>query len=1298
MGIIMAQIYHIACKDCHETFPFTEEAGEDSIRSGLTPPERCPSCRIKHRKEYRSLGVSHNKIPKIRNDGQGGLAIYKRKRQEPQVIELTRKEINPYPVDKIIGDSSTPGTLLHGLLTDYRRIHLVVAPTGSAKSTWLPFRLLCNEDIISRGKIVVTQPRIPATVGPAEYVAELYYNDKKCIGPGYVIGYRYSDIGQSMTDNANRMIFMTDGTLLNWIKNGQIRHYQLVMIDEAHERSVHIDKILALLKYKLSEFPHLQILIASATVDAQSFINFFGGEKHVAQYEAEGFNYPILEIFSNESIAYCPNIWENRNDREAYWRTIPEESNEYKDYMLGPAPCWVFKNLPDYKLRYYPQFESLVFVDIMDEDDEKTIKSFFDNKTWINAIAQLAQQSRKERKISDKKSIPINEMIRGVKKQENPLKPIKISQDVKDKLVYATIDKILEVIERDETEARNRLNRWENRKKYNWSELEKPMQVGHILAFLPTSQNIEKCYELLRIRLEEKGWHNNNLVLRFFRDAPEDEKKIATDKDDPNEDKIIRKIVIGSNLAETSLTLHGLIYIVDSGLICEEYFDPEQGKSLPTVPHSKAGCRQRIGRVGRKAPGEAYRLYTREELKSQPDYTTPQIARTNSEDVVLDLIRSGVPLNKVSDILMNSPAKSEIDRAKNELKRFGAIDEDEDLTHLGEELANSYGDSLLSKRLLSEADKFGVLWEMAIFLAFISLKETKAPPMKNKERKINYPNKWLGLWDPTNQILYDDMEEEEKQSRALKDNTSIWDNPYILGKTLIIREKIIDKCIDDLELYLRIWQGWYANKTEESRKEWADKHAVNHNALDKIESLLGLKPEDDQGAIRDFWAVDEKGAMSRDVNFNKLNLVRFLYAAGHPENIYKINDKNQSTFKKLTSPKEKPAIVHQESAWAYRFAVTDSDDPENDYMQYCVGSSRGYANHTFIRHIVSLKREWIEPEPPSFFMSAIQIAQKFSDEADKLHAATGSKPFLTRLEKAGINKDIPTIKVPSKDEIEQWKQDYKNGIQNGNEINAKVIHIIEYPYVCTKNIVLVKTDDNMILPVKADGYDMSKFNIEDPITININENQFILWGELRQKELYKKETTGPVEKTENIYTMPRGKATVPFIKIQVNAFVDAEVENVKITDKFRGFFANVTTEKFKDQKVQIFYNLPDQTIKQEAQKDRGVKLQITGHGTNMNFGNIIRWHDGKKVYSIKDIWPLETTLEAKVVKRHNKNPNLVLAEVSEGDGLSFRWAVKVSGKILKEIQTNRIMQVKVTRWNKGNGNPWPYLDFIKWIQ
>src|SRR5262249_25298767 len=159
---------------------------------------------------------------------------------------------------------------------------------------------------------------------------------------------------------------------------------------------------------------------------------------------------------------------------------------------------------------------------------------------------------------------------------------------------------------------------------------------GDILAFLPTEKTISPAVESIR-----KALSADQVDVYALLSSIDTRQKEAALAARPRGAK--RKIVISTNLAETSLTVSGVRFVVDSGLICQEEWNPATASgSLPTKAHSQAGVRQRWGRVGRDAPGWVFPLYTRAQFSELALETPPGSSRSNLEQLYTKAKAGGI--------------------------------------------------------------------------------------------------------------------------------------------------------------------------------------------------------------------------------------------------------------------------------------------------------------------------------------------------------------------------------------------------------------------------------------------------------------------------------------------------------------------------------------------------------------------------------------------------------------------------------------------------------------------------------
>ena len=124
------------------------------------------------------------------------------------------------------------------------------------------------------GPIIVTEPRVQAAVGVATFVGGTM-SGAGGVGPGFPVGYQVS--GDRNHDEACELIYVTDGTMINWLREGRLSRIGTVIVDEAHERSTNIDFIMGYLKQELAKYPHLRVIITSATFNTDFYQEYFGG-------------------------------------------------------------------------------------------------------------------------------------------------------------------------------------------------------------------------------------------------------------------------------------------------------------------------------------------------------------------------------------------------------------------------------------------------------------------------------------------------------------------------------------------------------------------------------------------------------------------------------------------------------------------------------------------------------------------------------------------------------------------------------------------------------------------------------------------------------------------------------------------------------------------------------------------------------------------------------------------------------------------------------------------------------------
>ena len=272
--------------------------------------------------------------------------------------------------------------------------------------------------------------------------------------------------------------------------------------------------------------------------------------------------------------------------------------------------------------------------------------------------------------------------------------------------------------------------------------------VGDILAFLPGRNEIAACIEFLKARelenieiLPAYGHMDLNEQAAIFLDYPGK-----------------RKVIIATNVAETSITPVGVKFVVDPGTIKQMDFYANSGRSsLQTKPHSKSGVNQRKGRAGRTQEGTCYRLYTEEEYEALPEFTKPEICRTSLDSVILNMRYIGI-----EDVehfpFIDLPSHALFVSAYESLKKMGAMDKNEVLTDHGKKMAKLPLEPVLANMLLNSV-KYGCVEQIATIVSAIAAGHIMLrPPEEEEQVKSDAAHKrfesqvsdaltFLNIWD-----------------------------------------------------------------------------------------------------------------------------------------------------------------------------------------------------------------------------------------------------------------------------------------------------------------------------------------------------------------------------------------------------------------------------------------------------------------------------------------------------------------------------------------------------------------------
>ncbi|WP_320534627.1 ATP-dependent RNA helicase HrpA [Robbsia andropogonis] len=285
---------------------------------------------------------------------------------------------------------------------------------------------------------------------------------------------------------------------------------------------------------------------------------------------------------------------------------------------------------------------------------------------------------------------------------------------------------------------------------------------GDVLVFLPGEREIREAAEALR---KHHPPHTEILPLFARLSAAEQERVFKPSN--------ARRIVLATNVAETSLTVPGIRYVVDTGLArVKRYSYRNKVEQLQVEPASQAAANQRAGRCGRVADGVCIRLYDEADFQSRPRFTDPEILRSSLASVILRM--KSLHLTDIETFpFLEAPTGRAIADGYQLLAELGAVDDDNRLTKLGRELARLPLDPRVGRMILAGRDS-GALREMLIIASALSVQDPRDRPLEAQEAADQAHRQfaderseflvWLNIWK-----WFTEAVEHKKTNRQLID-------------------------------------------------------------------------------------------------------------------------------------------------------------------------------------------------------------------------------------------------------------------------------------------------------------------------------------------------------------------------------------------------------------------------------------------------------------------------------------------------------------------------------------------------
>ena len=576
--------------------------------------------------------------------------------------------------------------------------------TGCGKSTQVPQFILESEIAAGRGgetNIIVTQPRRISAIGLAERVAA--ERVEKC---GDVVG--YSVRLESKQSAKTRLLFCTTGVLLRrLLSDPTLENTTHVVLDEVHERSVDSDLLLLLLRRVISKNPRIRIVLMSATADADLFDEYFKHPTAISavpgvtttQVHIAGFTHPVREYFLEDVFEMTGHSVGKTGPYAKRKQIKRVKSNADTEAILAEKAAQRTAERVALGLEQDEDEDEGEDVeddvpddwDLVDENSTYEVKKAPEKVIEADFVQmKTATQLEEERRRADLLAEATRAM-NGYSMQTQ-----RSIQNVDETILnYDAIEQLIGSIIRTElTDGPNALV-----PPPIAGTKPKEVGLGAILVFMPGQFEITRLIRKLEQSrfLEEDEVGALRILPLYGSLSSKDQRRIF---EKPPEG--VRKIVVATNIAETSVTIDDVRYVIDTGRAKEMQYDSLRGLSvLADTWVSQAAAKQRRGRSGRTAPGARFAMFSRAQFANMSPQQPPEMLRTPLQHLCLNIkAMSDEPVAQTLGAALTPPEAQSVGAALDELRALRAFDADENLTPLGQHLAQMPVDARVGKMLL----------------------------------------------------------------------------------------------------------------------------------------------------------------------------------------------------------------------------------------------------------------------------------------------------------------------------------------------------------------------------------------------------------------------------------------------------------------------------------------------------------------------------------------------------------------------------------------------------------------------
>ncbi len=434
---------------------------------------------------------------------------------------------------------------------------------------------------------------------------------------------------------------------------------------------------------------------------------------------------------------------------------------------------------------------------------------------------------------------------------------------------------------------------------------------GDILVFMPGERDIRETRDLLQTRCPGPY----EVIPLFGRLTVEEQQRVFAPSSR-------RKIVVATNIAETSLTIPGIHYVVDAGMArISRYNSRTRTRRLPIEPVSQSSANQRKGRSGRVAHGVCIRLYSEEDFHARPQYTQPEIQRANLAEVILRM--KAFKLGEIETFpFINPPSAQAIHGGYQLLQELGALDDQRSLTPLGEDLARLPVDPAMGRMILA-AEKEQALAEVLVIASGLSIQDPRERPLDQQGAADAAHRRFL---HPKSDFLT---------------LLNIWNAYHGTWESLKTQNQLRKFCKSHFLSFVRM-------------REWVDIHAQLEEALDDLGGFEFNEREADYAAIHrsivtGLWA---HVALKQERNFYRLsgNRVAMVFPGS-------------SLF--YSAPVQK-------KSGKGRAAQVEEALPKTDQAAWIVAGEIVETSRLFVRTVAGIDPQWIMELAPHLCRFAYQ--------------------------------------------------------------------------------------------------------------------------------------------------------------------------------------------------------------------------------------------------------------------------------------------------------------------------------------